>query len=219
MRPIIGITTDIDDKNIKLNRQYADAVEAAGACPVLLIPSDNAPEIITKIDGLLISGGDDLNPAYYKQKINYEIKIVDRKRSSFELLLIHEIIKLKRPVLGICYGMQLINVAFGGSLYQDIGSQVTMAIDHKKDYHIIKVVENRFIERGEYNVNSSHHQAIESLGRDLKAIAFSEDNIIEAVYNDNYPYFLGVQWHPERLNDNLSEKIFRSFVEASGGSR
>jgi putative glutamine amidotransferase len=247
LRPVIGITTDVDDKNFKLSRQYADAVEDAGACPVLLVPSNNISEIITKIDGLLISGGDDLHPSYYNETFlfqeglennennppsppfrkggmggferSYKMKIVDRKRSDFELSLIREIIKPRMPVLGICYGMQLINVAFGGSLYQDIKAQLPLAIDHKKNYHMIKVRDNDYIPAGEFKVNSSHHQAIKVEGQGLKTVAISGDNIIEAICMDDYPFFLGVQWHPERLKDKLSVKIFKSLVEASGGGR
>ena len=227
MRPIIGITADIEDNHLKLNRDYAEAVDKAGACPVLLAPSRNTADIALRIDGILVSGGSDLHPSYYNEDINYEIymlhtntkdneiKIVERDRSGFEFAIIHEIIKLKKPVLGICYGMQLINVAFGGSLYQDIRQQVPSAIEHREGWHTIKIDDNKLIDRGEFKVNSSHHQAVKVIGQGLNAIAFSADGIVEAVCGEDYPFLLGVQWHPERLRDCLSEKIFRSFVEAA----
>ena len=215
MRPIIGITADIEGNRLKLNRDYAAAVENAGACPVLLAPSRNVADIALRIDGILISGGSDLHPSYYTEDVNYEIKIVERDRSGFEFAIIHEIIKLKKPVLGICYGMQLINVAFGGSLYQDIRQQVPSAIEHREGWHTIKIDDNKLIDRGEFKVNSSHHQAVKIIGQKLKAIAFSADGVVEAVCGEDYPFLLGVQWHPERLRDCLSEKIFRSFVEAA----
>lgn len=215
MRPIIGITADVEDKRLKLNRDYAEAVENAGAIPVLLVPSRNAADIASRIDGLLIPGGKDLHPLYYNEAIDYEIKIVERDRSDFEFAVIHEIIKLKKPVLGICYGMQLINVAFGGTLYQDIRQQVPDAMEHREGYHAIKVSDNKFIGDGEFKVNSSHHQAVKLMGRGLDAVAFSADGIVEAVGREDYPFIFGVQWHPERLQDSLSEKIFRAFVEAA----
>lgn len=219
MRPLIAITADVEDKYLKLNKQYAAAVEAAGACPILLAPSKCVEKLASKIDGLLIPGGDDLHPSYYNEEADYEMKLVDRERSDFELALIHEIIKSSKPVLGICYGMQLINVAFKGNLYQDIKLQIPLAMDHKKDYHLINAGDNRLIESGGYNVNSSHHQAVKVLGHGLKPIAMSADNIIEAFCKEDYPFLLGVQWHPERMQDKLSEKIFRSFVEASLGRK
>ena len=181
----------------------------------MLAPSRNAADIALKIDGILISGGSDLHPSYYTEDVNYEIKIVERDRSGFEFAIIHEIIKLKKPVLGICYGMQLINVAFGGSLYQDIKQQVPAAIGHGEGWHTIKINDNKLIDRGEFKVNSSHHQAVKVIGQRLNAIAFSADGIVEAVFRNDYPFLLGVQWHPERMKDSLSEKIFRSFVEAA----
>ena len=215
MKPIIGITADIEDNRFKLNRDYAEAVEKAGATPVLLAPLRNAADIASRIDGFLIPGGNDLHPSYYNEDVDYEIKIVERDRSGFEFAIIHEIIKLKKPVLGICYGMQLINVAFGGSLYQDIKQQVPSAIEHREGWHTIKIDDNKLIDRGEFKVNSSHHQAVKIIGQKLKAIAFSADGVVEAVCGEDYPFLLGVQWHPERLRDCLSEKIFRSFVEAA----
>jgi len=215
LKPIIGITADIEDNRLKLNRDYAEAVEKAGAVPVLLAPSRNAADLALRIDGILVSGGSDLHPSYYAEDINYEIKIVERDRSDFEFSIIREIIKLRKPALGICYGMQIINVAFGGSLYQDIRQQVPEAIEHREGSHAIKVSVNKFMDKGEFKVNSSHHQAVKVIGQKLKAFAFSADGIVEAVCSEDYPFLLGVQWHPERMQDSLSEKIFRSFAEAA----
>ena len=215
MRPIIGITADIEDNRFKLNRDYAAAVEKAGAIPVLLVPSSNTADIASRIDGFLIPGGEDLHPSYYNENIDCELKIVERDRSGFEFSIIHEIIKLKKPALGICYGMQLINVAFGGSLYQDIRRQVPAAIEHREGWHTINIDDNKLIDRGEFKVNSSQHQSVKGIGLRLKAIAFSADGVAEAVCGKDYPFLLGVQWHPERLQDSLSEKIFRTFAEAA----
>lgn len=214
--PIIGITSDIaisDQKQRpKPNNEYANAVERAGGCPVILVPSKNIRGLAQLIDALLIPGGGDLEPSYYNESQNFPLNIVRRERSDFEISLFHEIIRLRKPILGICYGMQLINVASGGSLYQDINSQAIDTLEHKNKGHSIKISGNRFFQKGKYSVNSSHHQAVKKLGSNLNTIAVSDDNIIEAICADAYPFLLGVQWHPERMDDILSEMIFKTFV-------
>jgi putative glutamine amidotransferase len=218
-RPLIGITTDIEDEYLKLKRYYPDAIIKAGGVPLLIPPAGNT-FYAKSINGLIIPGGDDLDPFYYNEALMPHVTPVSRKRSDFELSLLKEVISLRKPILGICYGMQLINVAFGGTLYQDIDSQVSVEINHKKDYHMIVITENRFLKKGRFSVNSTHHQAIKELGSDLSAFAYSTDNLIEAFYMKDYPFLVGVQWHPERQPDNeLSVKLFESFVEASSDSK
>jgi putative glutamine amidotransferase len=218
--PIIGITTDIEGEYLKLKYDYSDAVIMAGGFPILIPPSDNMVLCAQRVNGLLIPGGDDLNPFYYNENLTTHVKTVSKKRSDFEISLLKEMMSLRKPVLGICYGMQLINVVLGGSLYQDIDSQLEVEINHKKDYHIIVVAENKFLQKGRFSVNSTHHQAIKEIGHGLLAFAHSTDNLIEAFYLEKYPFFVGVQWHPERMkNSELSSKLFKSFVEASGDSR
>jgi putative glutamine amidotransferase len=218
-RPLIGITTDIEGEYLKLKHYYPDAIIKAGGVPLLIPPAGNT-FYAKSINGLIIPGGDDLDPLYYNEALMPHVKPVSRKRSDFELSLLKEVVSLRKPILGICYGMQLINVAFGGTLYQDIDSQVSVEINHKKDYHMIVIAENRFLKKGKFSVNSTHHQAIKELGTDLLAFAYSTDNLIEAFYMKDYPFLVGVQWHPERLPDNeLSVKLFKSFVEASSDSK
>jgi putative glutamine amidotransferase len=218
--PIIGITTDIDDEYLKIKHHYSDAILKAGGNPVLIPTSDNAKFFAEILDGLLIPGGDDLDPSYYNEDMLSQVKPVPRMKSDFEICLLNEIVLLNKPVLGICYGMQLINVAFGGTLHQDINSQISVEINHKNGYHIIVITENRFLTKGTFSVNSTHHQAVKKLGKNLSAFAFSPDNLIEAFYREDYPFLIGVQWHPERLiNNELSLNIFKSFVGASSDSK
>jgi putative glutamine amidotransferase len=161
-----------------------------------------------------------MDPSYYYEDILPQVKLVPRERSDFEISLLREIIKYQKPVLGICYGMQLVNVAFGGTLYQDIASQLSSDINHRKGYHKIVIEENRFIEKGEFSVNSTHHQAVKELGTGLLGFAFSQDKLIEAFYRNDYPFLVGVQWHPERLlGDKLSLKLFHAFIAASRGRK
>jgi len=214
--PIIGITADREDEYLRLKRHYSDAIARVGGVPILIPPTGNPLPYAEIINGLLIPGGDDLDPFYYNEEITPTVKPVPRERSGFEISLLKEVVSQEKPVLGICYGMQLINVVFGGTLYQDMGSELSVEINHGKGYHIIVIAENRFLTKGKFSVNSTHHQAIKRLGNGLIDFARSPDKIIEAFYRGDYPFLVGIQWHPERLmDDNLSLDLFYSFVKAS----
>jgi putative glutamine amidotransferase len=214
--PIIGITTDIDSEYLRLKHRYCEAITEAGGIPVLIPPVGNAMLYGDMIDGLLISGGNDLDPFYYNEEASPRVKLVPRKRSDFESALLTEVLRLRKPVLGICYGMQLINVYFGGTLYQDLALQGPVEIRHENGYHLIMISENRFFEEGTCSVNSSHHQAIKQLGKGLSAWAHSPDRLIEAFYKEDYPFLVGTQWHPERMHkSDLSTHIFQLFVGAA----
>jgi len=214
--PVIGITTDFEGEYLRVKHYYCGAVIKAGGVPVL-IPSAGDPTLYAKnINGLIIPGGNDLDPFYYHESMLCGVKPVSRQRSDFEFALLGKVLELGKPVLGICYGMQLINVFFGGSLHQDIEYAAPVEIDHKKDYHIIVITENRFLKEGRFSVNSTHHQAIKRLGNGLSAFAYSKDNVIEAYFKKDYPFLVGVQWHPERLpDDKLSLSLFRGFIRAA----
>jgi putative glutamine amidotransferase len=215
-KPRIGITAEIESEHLKIRHHYAASMEEACAVPLILPPSESVDECADLIDALLISGGDDLNPSYYGEKSHPRVNPVPIKRSDFEIALARKVISLKKPVLGICYGMQLLNVVFGGSLLQDIGSPPALEIDHRKDYHIIVISENRFLPQGTFSVNSTHHQAVKRLGDGLHPFAFSPDKRIEAFCLQGYPFLVGVQWHPERLReDTLSRSLFSAFVKAT----
>jgi len=219
-RPIIGITTDIDSEYLRLKHHYCEAIIEAGGIPILIPPAGNASQYDERIDGLLISGGNDLDPFYYSEEVSPQVKLVPRKRSDFEFVLLEEVLRLRKPVLGICYGMQLISVYFGGTLYQDLALQASVEIRHENGYHLIMVSKNRFFEEGTYSVNSSHHQAIKQLGKGLSACAHSSDFLIEAFYKEDYPFLVGTQWHPERMHESdLSNHIFQLFVEASNDGK
>lgn len=152
MKPVIGITCDINDNFFRLRQEYVSAIENAGGVPVILAPQ-NPPsppfdkggieELADLIDGLLLSGGGDIHPEYYGEGISVPpecLNLAEKQRIAFELALLQEVVKRKKPILAICLGMQLVNIAYGGSLYQDIGLQIDNAFDHRKE-HRIKIVQ------------------------------------------------------------------------------
>jgi putative glutamine amidotransferase len=217
---IIGITTDIEGEYLRIKKYYSEAIASAGGIPLLIPPDGNTALHAGIMDGLLISGGGDIDPSYYHEKKLQRTTTVPKKRTDFELSLLKDVIRLRKPVLGICYGMQLINVFRGGTLYQDIDSQVMVAKSHKKDYHLIMLTDNRFLGKGRSSVNSTHHQAVNKLGKGLTAFAYSDDNLIEAFCQENYPFLVGVQWHPERqMKEKNSLRLFRSFIETADAGK
>lgn len=227
MKPIIGITADMDDNIYKLKQDYVSAVEKSDGLPLILAPTEDVSRIADLIDGLLLPGGDDLLPEYYGESVPLgKLKFVKKERSDFEIAILKEIARRQKPVLAICYGMQLVNVAFGGSLYHDIEMQVKGATNHKEGQHKIKIDGTFFsifnipqfaISNPQF-INSSHHQAIKRLADGFETFAVSEDGIIEGFYKKDYQFFICVQWHPERIfYDKLSLGIFETFIKQAKG--
>ena len=176
---------------------YVDAVNAAGGEAV----AKYLPEINTDYDGLILCGGNDIEPNRYNQEMKGSVNI-DAQRDEVEFALLKAFVEAGKPVLGICRGHQLINVYFGGSLYQDIPESHLHT--NKQDFYIAHKVtakENSIVHRlhgFSFSVNSSHHQAIDRLGKGLIATAYWNDQYVEAIEHTSLPIY-GVQWHPERM--------------------
>lgn len=218
-RPLICVTRGSNPNLPRGSELYSAAVEMAGGRAVFLSPQLNIPEVSEDLDGLIIPGGKDPAPSFYGEKRLYQIDPEETERTEFEISLLHEIIGLKIPILGICYGMQVLNIFLGGTLYQDIPSQVAASLDHREGEHIIRVDENPFLEKGSFRVTSSHHQAVKDLGRGIRPFAYAPDGVVEAFYMGDHFFLAGVQWHPERMHSSLTNQLFKQFVGACGADR
>ena len=190
-----------------------------GGEPSFLSPQSGITDVVARHDGFIIPGGRDLEPALYGERLFCRVEPEEEERVDFEFSLLHEIIRLRKPVLGICYGMQLINVYFQGSLYQDIRTQVPESMDHSAGGHGITVEETSFTSAGTFHVNSTHHQAVKRMGKGLKPFAYADDGIVEAVHGEGYAFLVGVQWHPERMDTDLTYQLFSKFIEACRAER
>jgi putative glutamine amidotransferase len=232
-RPLIGITTRLSaEETFYLRRYYAEAVEGAGGAPVYipLIP-DRAylSALCERLDGLVLSGSNsDLDPVYYGEEPHQKLGAVLPDRDETDLILLEVAEQRALPVLGICFGMQSLNVARGGSLIQDLASQTPEALKHEQGQivnrpsHHIRIEPRSLLAElagsEKARVNSSHHQAINKVGRDLQVIARAPDGVIEAIIDTRSDRFaLGVQWHPEVgwEKDKFSQAIFKKFIEAA----
>jgi putative glutamine amidotransferase len=230
-KPLIGIGSDILITPGERDRAFAyttyvDALRRAGAVPVVIPPQpENAATVLGVIDGLVLAGGYDCDPAQYGERAHPTVEPMDVRRQENDLSLA----KLARdrgiPTLGICLGVQVMNVAAGGTLIQDIDSQHETEIEHVSDpedrarHDVLIEAGTRLSEilgARELNVNSSHHQAIRDLGRGLRVTAHAPDGIIEGLEDPKHPFYVGVQWHPEDMSgEDSAGRIFGAFVDAA----
>jgi putative glutamine amidotransferase len=244
--PVIGITADLSpgqrDQNGSareathfLPHRYCREVASAGGVP-LILPAINSAmttkRLFDLIDGLLISGGDfDIHPSYYGERPGPGLGAVKRARTEFELNLTAAALARDLPVLGLCGGEQAINVALGGTLYQDIPIELPNAGNHqqsdKKEVGGHTIVVHRhtrlreIVRRQRIEVNTTHHQAVKEPGKGLVVNATAEDGLIEGIESARHSFVMGLQWHPEVLAPRLAHqrRIFAAFIRACGGRR
>jgi putative glutamine amidotransferase len=219
-----------------LSRHYSEAVEAAGGVPlhISLIPDEEyVGSVVDALDAVLLPGSDsDVDPLRYGQQPHRRLGTVQPIKDQTDLLVIAAAEKKRIPLLAICFGMQILNVARGGTLIQDIESQVPDAIKHEQGIprdrrsHLVKLLPGSVLETlagsEEQSVNSHHHQAIEVIGRDLVATAWSSDGLVEALEDPRTGVFVtAVQWHPELgwQSDEFSQRIFRRFVSEANNRK
>ncbi|MBQ7420564.1 MAG: gamma-glutamyl-gamma-aminobutyrate hydrolase family protein [Alloprevotella sp.] len=230
-RPVIGITGNYGDKGCELAEGYWRSIEAAGGIPVALPPTDSPAlllSLLDRIDGLMLSGGADINPLYLGEEPLPALGNVNSRRDRGELLIVRLAYDRQIPILGICRGIQTLAAALGGSIHQDLASclpEGTPLLKHSQEMargaasHFIEAEEGSLVESllgKRVAVNSFHHQAVREPGPLLRATAYAADGVIEAVESVEHKSVLGVQWHPECFileGDKSMSPLFRWFVE------
>lgn len=235
-KPIIGVTAYRTPSKwsfsfISSAEAYVQALVRAGAIPILIplgLPEPDLKRMRDVVDGVLFTGGGDIDPQLYGDTMHPTMYRVDLERDQMEIYLVKEVIGEKIPFLGICRGMQVINVALGGTLYTDIAAQHEDALQHslldeqpwdylahpaqiREESRLAKIMECPILE-----VNSLHHQAVKEIAPGLVPTAHAPDGIIEAFELPDHPYGLAVQWHPECLMEHGTMRaLFKSFVQAA----
>ena len=231
-RPIIGITSAYvpDGDSVKVNMAYVRAVSQAGGTPVILPVTDDDDLVgtyVSLLDGLLLSGGDDVPPEAYGREPLPQTRTLSPKRHRFEKAMVEAWLRTDKPILGICRGLQEVNVVCGGTLVQDIPTQVGTGVIHRAPKgsppaaHTVKVEPGTTLRSllsiAAVRVNSNHHQAAGDVAKGLRVSARSPDGVIEALEFTDGRFGLLVQWHPERIEDAAHrEAIFGAFVRACG---
>jgi putative glutamine amidotransferase len=223
-RPLIGINckiiTDGEDPYYKLDRNYARSVERAGGVPVLMPAFKTAAEVrsfLDRLNGVLFTGGPDINPCRWKERKHPKAELMHEDREKSDFLALKETLKRDLPALCICCGHQELNVSLGGSLHQHIGDLPDVDGHWKGETHPVRIFGgNRLREivgKDRPTVNSWHHQSINRVAKGLAVTAVSDDGIIEGVESDAHRFLLGVQWHPERMQDDRRQQnLFRALI-------
>tara|TARA_Y100000590_G_scaffold451292_1_gene592472 strand:- start:281 stop:988 length:708 start_codon:yes stop_codon:yes gene_type:complete len=233
-KPLIGITLDNEEPGkyskfpwYAIRENYLNSVYKFGGIPFPLFHDTKSVGELSKIlDGLIITGGNfDINPKLYGEK-NSGSRIIKQNRTIFEISIFKKLLKLKKPILGICGGEQIINVACNGTLIQDIKkiqkkkiinheqinprNEVSHSININKKTKLYKII-NKF----KIHVNSAHHQAVDKIGNNLLVSAIANDNIVEAIEHKNHPWCIGVQWHPEFLITQYDKILIKNFIQCA----
>jgi gamma-glutamyl-gamma-aminobutyrate hydrolase PuuD len=235
MKPVIGISAyprvidTITGPTLMhtSSRFYVESVERAGGAPVILpvLEPDGVDDLLPAVQGVLITGGGDVQPSRYGARPIAETHNVDPLRDAFEIRLIEQAIAADLPLLATCRGMQILNVAMGGSLVQHVPAVTGQAHDHperwREGVHRVKIEPDSHLAEAlgatEVDVNSIHHQAVDVAAPGARAVAWAEDDTVEAIEVPGSPHVVAVQWHPELLEDWPEQQgLFRQLVEQAG---
>jgi putative glutamine amidotransferase len=233
MKPVIGITVDHEEQGgysqypwVALREHYSKAVVNAGGIPILLPPETDLIDHYSRMcDGILISGGDfDISPELYGDTGQHETVTTKDTRTRFELSLVRRFFELDQPVLGICGGQQLLNVALGGTLIQHIPDEIEKSLPHEQPNprnetsHFVSIalgtLLGRTVKKSQIAVNSAHHQAVKAVSAPTIINAVAPDGVIEGIEHPGLRFCLGIQWHPEFEITEADTLIFSAFVDA-----
>lgn len=234
MKPLIGITAsmDLSGKEYTTNKDYTKAIIQMGGIPVVLPYLSNdldIKSIVGKLDGLYATGGYDIDPTLFNEEPHINLGTIIPERDKFEITLIKKTLEANKPILAVCRGCQILNIAIGGDMYQDIYSQIDHTLlQHQQNAptghgsHFVQIQNDSLLQKlsktDKIKVNSRHHQANRRVPKPLVISGRSNDGIIEAVESEEHNFVLGLQWHPENMlseqNDKVSSKIFTGFIEA-----
>lgn len=231
MSPIIGMTARLENEAIIVHRDNTEAVMRAGGMP-LVLPFSAQENILRQmaemIDGLILTGGGDIDPVLFDEEPMPFLGSICPERDALEVGLIRMMLQMNKPVFAICRGCQILNVAAGGNMYQDLASQRSGTLQHMQQAprshpsHFVQVKEgtlsHRIVGLSQIRVNSFHHQAVKELAPGFVVSATSADGVIEAIESERHRFVLGVQWHPENMasSDVVAQRLFDAFVEACG---
>ncbi len=237
-RPLIGVTCRLHPMEtgdwFYLQREYTEAVWAQGGLPVqvpLIADTDYSAQLMERLDGIVLSGSSsDVDPPLYGAERQGKCGPVHREKDAVDIALVNLALKTRKPLLGICFGTQAMNVALGGTLIQHLETNMAHpdSTPDRRNRHMVKLEPNSVLAQlaggaGESRVNSSHHQALDRVAPSLRVTARAPDGVIEAVESaDNGRFLVGVQWHPERIwrESDLSRALFEELVrQSSGGAR
>jgi putative glutamine amidotransferase len=247
MKPLIGVTTselrpgelatlrqhgEPPHAEMALGITYVRAVEAAGGIPVVMPPLglDEVPDLVARLDGVVLSGGPDLSPAAYDAKPHPELGSTEPTLDAFEYAVVEEALRLELPILGICRGAQALNVALGGALHQHLPEVVGDTVVHRQSHdgrnptHFVEIVPGTrlagLLGTESLAVNSFHHQAVDRLGTGLRVCARATDGTIEAIEDPARAFVLAVQWHAETLSAGREQRpLFDELVAVAAGLR
>jgi putative glutamine amidotransferase len=234
-KPLIGLTpTRMPNPSgrpaLGINVPYVKSVTNAGGLPILIpldLSNDDLDVLLSRLDGILFTGGYDIDPRQYGNQVHPKVEWVDAERDRVEIYLVHAMIHSGKPFLGICRGLQVINVALGGSLYEHLPEQHPGEVCHDnhnlpRNYlaHSVYIQSDcqlaQILTNNQVQVNSLHHQGVRELAQELHATAIAPDGLIEAFELPLHPFGLAVQWHPEELQEyEPMRRLFHAFIQSS----